>query len=341
MQKLGYITKNNIQWVQELPYIIFILGFHTVSESLISPHDFSTLYVCFPEYESKYRGCSAKDKNIQTGKPPTDIRCDLKVHESRMVRDLLWQGLGSDLTQSLAQQQKDHKLDFFEQAHKNKARVTMHATPTTVAPRDTTTQRQYMPQYVPYEYCPYQASLATTATAPVAAAAPVPFTMPTPSTSTAVSAPPPASHNGLFVATGDWSRDLAIHNCTENTLLHFNYMKLTFSLLICHWSKMGKVNEDWDKAHVLMCDLEQECSNLRNPILTLLEGDNASAKANIDCHCAELGHLQLPLLQSILDEKAAGLVVFPQPFHALSNRPSINPNYNNDSKMSSLSILRA
>ncbi|KAE9404548.1 hypothetical protein BT96DRAFT_989368 [Gymnopus androsaceus JB14] len=85
----------------------------------------------------------------------------------------------------------------------------------------------------------------------------------------------------------------------------------------------------------------RRCSNLRNPILTLLEGDNASAKANIDCHCAELGHLRLPSLQSILDEKAAGLVVFLQPFHALSNRPSIDPNYNNDSKMSSLSILRA
>ncbi|KAE9386952.1 hypothetical protein BT96DRAFT_948743 [Gymnopus androsaceus JB14] len=208
----------------------------------------------------------AKDKNIRTGKPPTDIRRDLKVHKSRMICDLLWQGLGSDLTWGLARQQKDRKLDFFEPAHKNKARVTMHATSTTVAPRDTTTQRQYVPQYVPYEYRPYQASLATTATAPVAAAAPVPFTMPTPSTSTAIPAPPPASHNGRLVATGDWSRDLV------------------------HLTKTA----------------ELQCSNLCTQILSLSEGDYASAKADMDCLCVELCHPPLPSLQSMSDEKAAG-----------------------------------
>ncbi|KAE9386514.1 hypothetical protein BT96DRAFT_1006007 [Gymnopus androsaceus JB14] len=72
-------------------------------------------------------------------------------------------------------------------------RVTMPSTPTTVAPQDTTTQRQYMSQYVPsYEYRHYQTLSATTSTAPESSVAPRATTLtPTPAPAP-VAAPAPA-----------------------------------------------------------------------------------------------------------------------------------------------------
>ncbi|KAE9396781.1 hypothetical protein BT96DRAFT_941446 [Gymnopus androsaceus JB14] len=233
----------------------------------------------------------------------------------------------------------------------------MPSTPTTVAPQDTTTQRQYVPQYAPsYEYRHYQAPSASTSTAPastvaprattstptpapapVAAPAPAPSTTPVPSTSTAVPAALSASHNGPngpLVATGDWTRDLVHLAKTAELKKHALTLQLhTAHILSAHASleqkgksiqdvkeqrnkleservrllnSLRQVNEDRDKADLLAGDLERECSNLRTQILSLSEGDYASAKADVDRLRAELGHPPLPSLQSMLDEKAAG-----------------------------------
>ncbi|KAE9388331.1 hypothetical protein BT96DRAFT_785310, partial [Gymnopus androsaceus JB14] len=83
--------------------------------------------------------------------------------------------------------------------------------------------------------------------------------------------------------------------------------------------KDQRTNKDRNKADLLMvCCLFYElsmiiltdfciyrCSNLCNQILTFSEGDYASAKANVNHLCAELGYPPLPLLQSMLDKKAA------------------------------------
>ncbi|KAE9398188.1 hypothetical protein BT96DRAFT_957679 [Gymnopus androsaceus JB14] len=165
---------------------------------------------------------------------------------------------------------------------------------------DTTTQRQYVPQYAPsYEN------------------------------------PLSASHNGPLVATGNWTQDLVHLAKMAELKKHALTLQLhTAHILSAHASleqkgksiqdvkeqrnkleservrllnSLRQVNEDRDETDLLAGDLERECSNLRTQILSLLEGDYASAKTDVDRLCAELGHHPLPLLQSMLDEKAAGV----------------------------------
>ncbi|EGN95722.1 hypothetical protein SERLA73DRAFT_142623 [Serpula lacrymans var. lacrymans S7.3] len=145
-------------------------------------------------------------------------------------------------------------------------------------------------------------------------------------------APLVTTSQGL-VATGDWTKDLVHLAKTAELKKHALTLQLhTAHILSAHASleQKGKaiqdireqknklesertrllnclreINEDRDKADLLENSITRECTEIRNKIATLEEGEYAVAKQDVDRLRQELGQPPLPPLQATLDEKSS------------------------------------
>ncbi|KAF8904656.1 hypothetical protein CPB85DRAFT_1376900 [Mucidula mucida] len=171
---------------------------------------------------------------------------------------------------------------------------------------------QNQPQYVHYT-CP-----------PGSQAQPAPQRQSTPAHST----PQPP-----LVAVGDWTKNLVELAKTAELKKHALTLQLhTAHILSAHASLEQKtkaiqdvreqknkleserqrllnclrqVNEDRDKADLLESTIDRECSEIRQRIAQISEGEYADAKRDVDRLRQELGHPPLPSLQNTLDEKSS------------------------------------
>jgi hypothetical protein len=140
-------------------------------------------------------------------------------------------------------------------------------------------------------------------------------------------------HTAPLVATGDWTKDLVHLAKTAELKKHALTLQLhTAHILSAHASLEQKskaiqdvkeqknkldsertrllnclreVNEDRDKADLLVTSIDRECTDLRVKIATLTEGEYAIAKQDVDRLRQELGQPPIPTLQSTLDEKSS------------------------------------
>ncbi|EIM89737.1 uncharacterized protein STEHIDRAFT_118856 [Stereum hirsutum FP-91666 SS1] len=67
---------------------------------------------------------------------------------------------------------------------------------------------------------------------------------------------------------------------------------------------LREVNEDRDKADMEEARIQSECTDLRNRIRTIEDGDYALAKRDVDALRSELDEPPLPSLQQVLEEKS-------------------------------------
>ncbi|EMD38256.1 hypothetical protein CERSUDRAFT_113420, partial [Gelatoporia subvermispora B] len=139
--------------------------------------------------------------------------------------------------------------------------------------------------------------------------------------------------NGPLLATGDWTKNLVHLAKTAELKKHALTLQLhTAHILSAHASLEQKnkaiqdlkeqknkldserarllnclreINEDRDKADILEATLNKECTDLRQKIQTITDGDYAVAKSDVDKLRQELGHPPLPSLQNTLEEKSA------------------------------------
>jgi len=136
-----------------------------------------------------------------------------------------------------------------------------------------------------------------------------------------------------IVAQGDWTKNLVQLAKTAELKKHALTLQLhTAHILSAHASmeqkKQGiqdvkeqknklesermrllkslqEVNEDRDKADMMEVKLEKECTELRNKIQVITDGEYALAKREVDQLHLELGKEPVPNLQSVIEEKSA------------------------------------
>ncbi|KAG7093083.1 hypothetical protein E1B28_009371 [Marasmius oreades] len=147
-----------------------------------------------------------------------------------------------------------------------------------------------------------------------------------------VSVPSSAAPSASVVAQGDWTKDLVHLAKTAELKKHALTLQLHTAQILSSQAlleqksksiqdvkeqrnkldsernrlleSLRQVNEDRDKADILTSSIEKECTDLRNKISHLSEGDYALAKRHVDQLRKELGRSPLPSLQSMLDEKS-------------------------------------
>lgn len=68
---------------------------------------------------------------------------------------------------------------------------------------------------------------------------------------------------------------------------------------------LAEINADRDKVDMLEVSIQRECTELRQKITTLEEGEYKTAKADVDRLRQELGQPPLPPLQTLLDERSS------------------------------------
>ncbi|KAK0205668.1 hypothetical protein IW262DRAFT_786274 [Armillaria fumosa] len=147
-----------------------------------------------------------------------------------------------------------------------------------------------------------------------------------PETTTHQHAPP-------LVATGDWTKSLVELAKTAELKKHALTLQLhTAHILSAHASLEQKskavqdireqknkleserqrllnclrqVNEDRDQADLLESTIDKECTEIRQRIQQITEGEYTVAKRDVDRLRQELGQPPLPSLQTMLDEKSS------------------------------------
>ncbi|KAF4608293.1 hypothetical protein EYR40_000637 [Pleurotus pulmonarius] len=150
----------------------------------------------------------------------------------------------------------------------------------------------------------------------------------------------PQSNNGAnagtsvpLIATGDWTKDLVHLAKTAELKKHALTLQLhTAHILSAHATLEQKnkaiqdvreqknklesernrlinclreINEDRDKADLMEVSLSKECTDLRQKISDLTDGEYTVAKQDVDRLRQELGQPPLPSLQSTLDDKSS------------------------------------
>ncbi|KAK0496813.1 hypothetical protein EDD18DRAFT_1164127 [Armillaria luteobubalina] len=153
-----------------------------------------------------------------------------------------------------------------------------------------------------------------------------PQTIAPPETTTHQHAPP-------LVATGDWTKSLVELAKTAELKKHALTLQLhTAHILSAHASLEQKskavqdireqknkleserqrllnclrqVNEDRDQADLLESTIDKECTEIRQRIQQITEGEYTVAKRDVDRLRQELGQPPLPSLQTMLDEKSS------------------------------------
>ncbi|KAF9013662.1 hypothetical protein BDZ89DRAFT_1076992 [Hymenopellis radicata] len=136
-----------------------------------------------------------------------------------------------------------------------------------------------------------------------------------------------------LVAVGDWTKNLVELAKTAELKKHALTLQLhTAHILSAHASLEQKtkaiqdvreqknkleserqrllnclrqVNEDRDKADLLESTIDRECTEIRQRITQISEGEYTEAKRDVDRLRQELGHPPLPSLQNTLDEKSS------------------------------------
>ncbi|KAJ7580716.1 hypothetical protein C8J56DRAFT_960693 [Mycena floridula] len=137
--------------------------------------------------------------------------------------------------------------------------------------------------------------------------------------------------NVPIVAAGDWTKDLVHLAKTAELKKHALTLQLhTAHIMSAHASleqkgkaiqdlreqknkldsernkmldSLRQINEDRDKADMMITTMENECSQLRRTVQDVQEGEYAAAKRDVDKLRRELGQPALPSLQNTLDEK--------------------------------------
>jgi len=145
----------------------------------------------------------------------------------------------------------------------------------------------------------------------------------------------PASHQKPppLVATGDWANELVQLAKTAELKKHSLTLQLhTAHIVSAHatleqrdkaiqdireqknkldservrlLNALAEINVDRDKADLLEASITRECTELRQQISALQDGEYAAAKADVDRLRTELGQPPLPPLQATLDEKTS------------------------------------
>ncbi|KAJ3480243.1 hypothetical protein NLI96_g8492 [Meripilus lineatus] len=137
---------------------------------------------------------------------------------------------------------------------------------------------------------------------------------------------PPNSTNGPLLAQGDWTKNLVHLAKTAELKKHALTLQLhTAHILSAHAAldQKGKAIQDVkeqkqrssvldsaglttsQQADLTEATLNKECTDLRNKIQSITDGEYATAKEDVDRLRQELGQPALPSLQTTLEEKSA------------------------------------